>query len=138
MNRITRIIIVSFILNLVWEMFQAILFAPHFFGTADFVLVHIMAACADIIITLLVLTPELFLSEHMFRTGGRLKWTILSASLGLLVAVCIEWYAVSSGMWTYGPYMPIIPFLGVGLTPILQMMIIPPVAGYVSVRGAHL
>ncbi len=137
MNRITRIIIVSFILNLVWEMFQAFLFAPHFSGMADFIRIHVVAACADIIITLLILTPELFLSDHMFRIGGRLKWTILSASLGLLVAVCIERYAISTGMWIYGPYMPIIPFLGVGLTPILQMMIIPPVADYVSVRGAH-
>lgn len=125
MNRIAKIMSLSFILNLVWEMSQALLFMPHFSGAADFIRVHVLAAFADVVITLLILGPELFLSDRVFPNIGRRKRVAMNASIGFFVAVAIERYAVSTGMWAYGPFMPIIPILGVGLTPILQMTIIP-------------
>ncbi len=45
--------------------------------------------------------------------------------LGFFVAVVLERFALSVGIWSYGPFMPILPFLGVGLTPVLKMMILP-------------
>jgi len=125
MNRIAKIMALSFILNLVWEMSQAFLFMPHFLGAADFVRVHVLAALADVVITLLILGPELFLSDRTGPVIGRRKRAAMNVSLGFFVAIAIERYAVSTGMWAYGPFMPIIPILGVGLTPVLQMIIIP-------------
>lgn len=125
MNRIAKIMALSFILNLVWEMSQAFLFMPHFSGAADFIRVHVLAAFTDVVITLLILGPELFLSDRTSSVIWRRKRVAMNVSLGFLAAVAIERYAVSTGMWAYGPFMPIIPILGVGLTPVLQMAIIP-------------
>ncbi|NTW14712.1 MAG: hypothetical protein HGA31_06855 [Candidatus Moranbacteria bacterium] len=49
--------------------------------------------------------------------------------LGFFVAVVLERFALSVGIWSYGPFMPILPFLGVGLTPVLKMMILPVLGG---------
>ncbi|HWQ59648.1 MAG TPA: hypothetical protein VN420_00680 [Candidatus Fimivivens sp.] len=119
------ILLVSFLSNLVWEMSQAFLFAPHFSGPTDFIVIHVVAACIDIAITLCILLPELFLLDRIIPKKNDWRRFACTAILGLFVAVVLEKVALSVGIWSYGPYMPIIPFLGVGLTPVLQMMILP-------------
>ena len=48
-------------------------------------------------------------------------------SAGLVIAILIEWFAVNGlHRWAYTDQMPRIPVLDVGLTPILQMLILPP------------
>ena len=125
MRKIAMILIISFVLNLAWEMSQAFLFAPHFSSVTDFIFIHSSAAFTDVALTLLILSPELFLFNRIFRKGDEWKRIVLTASFGFLIAVGIERYALSTGMWAYGPYMPIIPLFGVGLTPVLQLMVLP-------------
>ena len=45
--------------------------------------------------------------------------------LGSAIAVAIEVWALASGRWSYDG-MPLVPFTGVGLVPVLQMVILPP------------
>lgn len=52
--------------------------------------------------------------------------------LGALTAVVLEWHALRTGRWTYNSLMPLIPGLGVGVYPVLQMAIVPVVAARVS------
>jgi hypothetical protein len=47
------------------------------------------------------------------------------ALLGGLISVGLERTALSAGRWAYGSAMPVIPGLGVGLTPVLQMALLP-------------
>ncbi len=47
--------------------------------------------------------------------------------LGAAVAVAVEWWALATERWQYAGAMPIVPFLQVGLLPVLQMTIIPPI-----------
>lgn len=56
----------------------------------------------------------------------------LTAVLGAMTATIIEWHALRTGRWTYNSLMPLIPWLGVGLYPVLQMAIVPVVAARVS------
>ena len=47
--------------------------------------------------------------------------------MGLAVAVGIEWFALHVlQRWAYTDQMPIIPYLAIGLTPVLQMLVLPP------------
>ena len=47
---------------------------------------------------------------------------------GLIIAILIEWVAVyGMGRWSYTARMPVLPVLGVGLSPVLQMLLLPPV-----------
>lgn len=49
--------------------------------------------------------------------------------IGGILAVIIEKWGLSTGRWQYDE-MPIIPILNIGLTPVLQMLVIPPVVAY--------
>lgn len=52
---------------------------------------------------------------------------------GFFVSVVIELNAVYRlGKWGYGDAMPLIPGLGVGLLPVLQMIILPPMIFFMA------
>ena len=40
---------------------------------------------------------------------------------GIVVAVLIELWALQTGRWAYTGAMPLVPFLGAGLTPTIQL-----------------
>ena len=49
------------------------------------------------------------------------------------VSVGIELYALETARWTYNSFMPIIPVVGVGLTPAVQLGLL----GYASFKTAE-
>jgi hypothetical protein len=50
--------------------------------------------------------------------------TVLS---GAVVSVTVEWIAIHGAhWWTYSPRMPVVPLLNVGLAPLAQMLVLPP------------
>lgn len=127
MKKVFLILLLIFFPNLVWEMSQALLFAPHFLGAADFIRIHVIAALSDVVLVAIVLILGTSLSVHALCDGKKKeRIRLLSvAAIGFLAAVTIERFAIASGLWAYGPLMPIIPVFGVGLTPVLQMTVIP-------------
>lgn len=60
--------------------------------------------------------------EWFVRHGARGYLLMLAA--GLIIAVGIERVAVGTGQWLYAEQMPRV--LGVGLAPIAQMLVLPP------------
>ena len=45
---------------------------------------------------------------------------------GLLVTIALEFYATRvNGRWNYGPLMPVVPVLRIGVAPLLQWLAIP-------------
>jgi hypothetical protein len=49
-------------------------------------------------------------------------------STGLLLAVAVEWNALYlTGSWAYSERMFIVPVLGVGVLPVMQMLLLPPI-----------
>lgn len=46
---------------------------------------------------------------------------------GLCIAIGVEWVAIAIlGRWTYTANMPLLPGLNLGLVPLLQMLLLPP------------
>lgn len=64
---------------------------------------------------------------------------LLMLGVGLLLAAAVEVNALyQTGAWAYNPRMPRLPWLGVGLWPILQMTLLPPlIAGVVGRALGH-
>jgi hypothetical protein len=59
----------------------------------------------------------------------RTAWSarILMLMTGLVIAVLVEWVAVYGfGRWSYTANMPLLPVLNIGLSPVLQMLLLPP------------
>ena len=55
---------------------------------------------------------------------------------GFTLAMLIEWGAVHVlGRWSYAANMPLLPGLGIGVVPILQMLVLPPVIFKVTARS---
>ena len=62
-----------------------------------------------------------------FVRPGR-RGYILMLIAGLLIAISVELVAVRAfGRWRYTTRMPLLPGLGVGLAPIAQMLVLPPI-----------
>lgn len=79
------------------------------------------ASIADAVIITIMSIPFLFIPSFRGKS-----WLIIL--IGILVSVFIELYALRTGRWEYNGYMPIIPIIGVGLTPAIQIGVL----GYFS------
>jgi hypothetical protein len=64
------------------------------------------------------------------RLGG--SRLLLLAVAGFVVAIFIEWRALAGGKWGYSSEMPRVPLIGVGWSPVLQMVLIPLALAWLS------
>ena len=86
-------------------------------------LITFISAAADAVIS-----GALFVIVTLVR-GGRWEWgspwnwkaALFVVALALVGQTIGEVFALRTDRWSYGPFMPTIPVLGVGLTPLLQM-----------------
>jgi hypothetical protein len=52
----------------------------------------------------------------------------LMLTTGAAIAIVVEWVAAHlAHRWAYSAKMPVVPGLNIGLVPILQMLVLPPV-----------
>ena len=122
MKRLASIFIISFLLNIVWENFHSFLYDNYMGGKiTESVLLH--ATFADAMIITIISLPFIYIKFFKKR-----DWLIVV--VGVVVAIAIEAWALQTGRWAYNSFMPLIPILSVGLTPIIQLGLL----GYVSYR----
>lgn len=50
------------------------------------------------------------------------------SALGVLATIGLEMHAIANGRWAYAEAMPRLPVLDVGLTPLLQWVVVPPLS----------
>ncbi len=127
-----NILIFAFLLNYPWEFLQTPLFegmaaAPHW----EALKVCTRATFGDAGIMLIAYWSVALASSDRwwFRAPSRLQMLGFIA-VGVIITVVIEHFATQSTNpawgWRYADTMPTIPVLGVGLTPLLQWILIPP------------
>lgn len=58
----------------------------------------------------------------------------IQIGVSFLVAVLIEIFALGAARWAYGPWMPVIPILKVGLSPIVQLPLLSCLTGLIACR----
>ncbi len=126
--------LVAVALNFLWEMSQSALFAP-MGGTTRAVWRCLVASLGDgvIIIAVGAIGALLFRRLDWFVRPGSGGYVFM-AIFGAVVAASIERWALSTGRWAYAVGMPLIPALNVGLVPVLQMVILPPLIFALAVR----
>ena len=126
-KRLGIIFLLAFGLNALWENLHSFLYSNYMGGEiTEYILLR--ASLFDALIITCLLVPFLYI-----RTLKDTGWLIVY--LGILIAICNEWYGLGTGRWAYNALMPIIPLIKVGLTPTLQLGI----TGYVSYKlQAHI
>lgn len=114
--------------NLLWEIAQLPLYTIWEKGTASetaFAVLHCTGG--DVLIALACLVGALTLfGRASWPTEGAGTVAAVAVALGVAYTVYSEWWnVVMRGSWTYSNLMPVIPVLGVGLSPLLQWLVIP-------------
>jgi hypothetical protein len=121
----------AFLLNLPWELWQVPLFermpvAPHW----DAVQICSRAAAGDAVIALVAYwAVALVLRTRAWVISPTVSETLGFTACGVAITAVIERLALG-GLWvqgwTYSPLMPVVPGMGVGLSPLIQWLALPP------------
>ena len=104
-----------------------------------FALIHCTGG--DILITTVTLAAATALARVFGWRAFDWRMVFTAIALGAAYTVFSEWLNVEiRRSWSYAASMPVVPFLGTGLTPLLQWLIVPGLAlaviGY-RYRRAH-
>jgi hypothetical protein len=124
--------------HLVWETAQLPFYTIWWAGTAHENLVAVVHCTGgDALIT----TATLLIAALITRLWGwepfsrRMAFTAIV--LGVAYTILSEWLNVSVWQsWSYSPPMPVLPWLGTGLAPVLQWLVVPGLAFAISSREA--
>ena len=116
----------GFATNFLWEVLQSPLFAPMGSTLGEGMWRCFRAGLGDGVIILLIAAAVGFLlGRRDWFLDGEVTGYLLATVFGSVFAVAIEWSALRSGRWSYRSSMPVIPGIGVGLVPVIQMTLLP-------------
>jgi len=128
---LARVFAVAVAVNYPWELAQAPLYAPPMGWGARLWHCGLASVGDGAMVLLIVVAGRLLLrrGDWFVRPGTRDRLVMLA--LGLALSVGVEWVALRGlGWWAYAPGMPLVPVLGVGVAPLLQMLALPPLIAH--------
>ena len=122
------LILLAFVFHFAWEMLQDPLYAglserPH----GEVRDLCLMAALGDVVITMTAFYAAALLAKsRIWFTGVASVPVAAWFAAGLLITIALELFATrANGRWSYGPLMPIVPVLRIGVAPLAQWLAIP-------------
>ena len=121
------IFIITVLLNYPWELAQGVLYAGADYAKGMWSHCFI-ASLGDGLMVLIIhmIAWATFRRSDWFVQRQR-GWWVLMIATGLMLGVAVEWIAVHLIVrWSYTDQMPLVPGLGIGVIPVLQMLILPP------------
>lgn len=125
---LVRVFVVAVLVNYAWELAQA----PLYVGLDEYNLAVFwhcfVASLGDGVMVLLIVAAGgiALRRPDWFLDPGVLGYPVMITS-GLILAVLVEWVAVHIlSRWKYTDAMPQVPGLGMGLVPLAQMVLLPP------------
>ena len=125
-----NVAVFALLLNFPWEILQVPLFA----GMADGPYIDAIRGCTqatlgDAVIMLLAYWMVSGLAACRAWILAPRAWQVaLFLTIGVLITVAIELLATRGYWvedWSYSPAMPVVPGIGVGLSPLLQWIVLP-------------
>ena len=124
----SALFLVAVVMNYVWEIAQVPLYVG-FESYANVWLHCFIASLGDGILVWLIFVVGWITFRRFDWYAHRNSRTRAVVFLtGLSIGVGIEWVALNIlGRWAYTVDMPLLPGLDVGLVPVLQMLLLPPV-----------
>ena len=127
--------------NLVWEFLHMPLYTIWWSGTwGEIVFAALHCTGGDILIALSSLTLALLFAGNGAWPRERFRAVaVLTVALGVAYTIFSEWLnIVVRAAWAYAELMPVIPLFGleVGLSPLLQWIVIPLAALWWARRAA--
>ena len=134
-KQVLRLFIIAVTLNYFWEVAQAPLYLG--FENWNSVWWHcFVAALGDgVLVCLIFLVGWITFRRFDWYAHPNSRTCTVMFVTGLVIGIGIEWVAVNMlGRWTYTVNMPLLSGLDVGLVPVLQMLLLPPVIFRIAAR----
>lgn len=130
---------VTAVANLAWEILQIPLYTISMTGTAReiaFAVLHCTGG--DVLIALGVLTLALVtIGTKGWPSESHKGVLLVTLALGIGYTIFSEWLnLVVRSSWAYSNWMPVVPIINVGLSPLLQWIVIPLIALSLARREA--
>ena len=124
--------VISFILNEVWELLQMPLYEQPIYKMGHIAFCT-LGALADMIMVLLLYVCFGFIYKNAFWIWQS-NWVKIFVVMltGAIGAVFSEKRHLLIGSWSYDQSMPIVPFVNVGLSPVLQFLLLPVIIYFLS------
>jgi hypothetical protein len=119
-------------LNFAWEMAQMSLYGP--LGTFWAMTWRcFVASLGDGLMLLLVtIAGRLSFGTAAWFVRASVSRYVFAAAAGLVLAVIVEWWSLRTGRWAYNPRMVVVPGTRLGVVPLAQMVLVPPVTFWLA------
>ncbi len=129
---VLTLLILAFAFNFAWEIIQLPLYKDYAFDIRH-VSFCALASLADVMMVLLIY----FVFAKIYKSPFWIKGLTFEKALfitftGGIGAALSEMRHLSKGDWSYSSYMPVVPIIHVGLSPLLQFMLLPLLIYFVS------
>ena len=131
LRRLATIFMVAVPVNYLWELGQSPLYLPPSKLT-DMLWHCFVASLGDGVIIGLIYgaCAVLFRDRAWYGHMSLSRWTVL-LTVNLSVGILVEWIGLRLHRWFYAATMPLVPGVEVGLVPMLQMLLLPPLVFWV-------
>jgi hypothetical protein len=130
----------SFLLHFAWEILQAPLYSgmrdlPHARATW----ICMRATFGDIAIALCAYaTAALAQRDPAWIVQAKARAWLVYLLTGLIITLVLEYLGTGPlGRWAYATQMWKLPGLGIGTSPLLQWLLLPPLAAWLTARHAR-
>jgi hypothetical protein len=123
-----NIAVFAFLLNFVWEVLQTPFFIDKSFAINTIVWYRLHCTLGDVMIALgsFWLVSLIFKNRLWILQPSRVN-VFLFILFGVSYTIFGEIKNVSiKDLWEYSDLMPVIPYIGVGIVPLVQWIVIPP------------
>ena len=128
LSRLAALFVISVLLNFPWEVAQMPLYVEG--GSwSEFALHCVIPSLGDGLIVMLIFCVGwvALRRSDWADQPGRASYALMLIT-GFSIAVIVEWVGFFGlKRWSYTTSMPLLPGLGIGVVPVLQMLILPPV-----------
>lgn len=139
LRTLAGLFVVSVVLNYFWEIGQAFLFVGMDSWSTIWWHCFVASLGDGLMVWTIHAAGYIFLGRSDWFVAPQLKGYGVMLTTGLLLAVVVEWLAVHVlRRWAYTANMPVIPVItgvNIGITPLLQMLMLPPVIFYIVALG---
>lgn len=126
-RRPLAIFTVAVLINYPWERMQSQLYVGTDGSSISSWLCSLASLGDGLLVLLIYAVGQVALRRRdWFEQPGVLGYAFMLAA-GLVISLLVEWTIVSMAKWwTYTEQMPIVPGLGIGIVPLAQMLVLPP------------
>jgi hypothetical protein len=138
LRAVRRYLVVVIVGNFAWEILQLPLYTMWYTGTVKGIAVAVLHCTAgDFIIATAALIAALCVAgdyDWPARSFGQVA--LVAFVIGLTYTIFSEWLnIVIRKSWAYSDWMPVVPLIGTGVSPLTQWVVVPGIAMWWSKRA---